>query len=126
LRFLQFTFSVHVPVCTPCEERVFSCAWCWVFGGDFFQVVPHADSSLLIVVGDVSGKGIAAAMLVAVLVGTIRTRADETADPAAILETLNDRLFGHGQDEDITVVAVRFGASARQVEKSSALASSPA
>ncbi|MDQ1452563.1 MAG: hypothetical protein QOK38_2429 [Acidobacteriaceae bacterium] len=50
--------------------------WCWVFGGDFFQVIPHADGSLLIVVGDVSGKGIAAAMLVAVLVGTIRTRAD--------------------------------------------------
>jgi hypothetical protein len=47
---------------------------------------------LLLVVGDVSGKGIAAAMLVAVLVGTIRTRADETVDPAAILETLNDRL----------------------------------
>jgi hypothetical protein len=35
-------------------------------GGDFFQVIPHADGSLLIVVGDVSGKGIAAAMLVAV------------------------------------------------------------
>ncbi|MGC2604890.1 MAG: hypothetical protein WA419_04990, partial [Silvibacterium sp.] len=32
-------------------------------GGDFFQVISHTDGSLLIVVGDVSGKGIAAAML---------------------------------------------------------------
>ncbi len=63
-------------------------------GGDFFQVISHQDGSLLIVVGDVSGKGIAAAMLVAVLVGAIRTRADETFDPAAILDTLNDRLLG--------------------------------
>ena len=39
---------------------------------------PHTDGSLLIVVGDVSGKGIAAAMLVAVLVGAIRTGADQT------------------------------------------------
>jgi serine phosphatase RsbU (regulator of sigma subunit) len=63
-------------------------------GGDFFQAISHQDGSLLIVVGDVSGKGIAAAMLVAVLVGAIRTRADETFDPAAILDTLNDRLLG--------------------------------
>jgi serine phosphatase RsbU (regulator of sigma subunit) len=99
--------------------------WCGVFGGDFFQVIPHTDGSLLIAVGDVSGKGIAAAMLVAVLVGTIRTRADETADPAAILETLNDRLLGHGQDDDITVVSVRFGAPARPVENSSVLVATP-
>lgn len=63
-------------------------------GGDFFQAISRQDGSLLIVVGDVSGKGVAAAMLVAVLVGAIRTRADETFDPAAILDTLNDRLLG--------------------------------
>jgi serine/threonine protein phosphatase PrpC len=63
-------------------------------GGDFFQVIPHPDGSLLLVVGDVSGKGMAAAMLVAVLVGAIRTRADETFAPDAILGTLNDRLLG--------------------------------
>lgn len=74
-------------------------------GGDFFQVIPHADGSLLIVIGDVSGKGIAAAMLVAVLVGAIRTRADETFDSADILHTLNDRLLGRAGTHFATCVA---------------------
>ena len=77
-------------------------------GGDFFQVIPHADGSLLVVVGDVSGKGIAAAMLVAVLVGTIRTRADESFDPAAILHALNDRLLGRAGGHFATCIAAHL------------------
>jgi len=63
-------------------------------GGDFYQVISLPGGKLLVVIGDVSGKGIAAAMLVAVLVGAVRTRADETSDPAALLDTLNQRLLG--------------------------------
>ena len=79
-------------------------------GGDFFQVIPHQDGSLLVVVGDVSGKGMAAAMLVAVLVGALRTRADETFDPAGILRTLNDRLIGRAGGHFATCVAAHIGA----------------
>ena len=78
-------------------------------GGDFFQVIPHKDGSLLIVVGDVSGKGMAAAMLVAVLVGAVRTRADETFDPAAILRTMNDRLIGRAGGHFATCIAAHLG-----------------
>jgi serine phosphatase RsbU (regulator of sigma subunit) len=63
-------------------------------GGDFFQTLSKPDGSLLVVVGDVSGKGMSAAMLVAVLVGAIRTRADESFDPVAMLTMLNQRLIG--------------------------------
>jgi hypothetical protein len=35
-------------------------------GGDFFQIVPTGDGGLLVVVGDVAGKGLPAAMLVSV------------------------------------------------------------
>lgn len=77
-------------------------------GGDFFQAISHQDGSLLIVVGDVSGKGIAAAMLVAVLIGAIRTRADETVDPAAILDTLNDRLLGRAGGHFATCVVAHL------------------
>jgi serine phosphatase RsbU (regulator of sigma subunit) len=66
-------------------------------GGDFFQVIPHAaDSSLLVVAGDVAGKGLKAGMLVALLVGAIRTAAEIGSDPAAILAALNRRLTGRG------------------------------
>jgi hypothetical protein len=63
-------------------------------GGDFFQTLSKPDGSLLVVVGDVSGKGMSAAMLVAVLVGAVRTRADESFDPATMLTMLNQRLIG--------------------------------
>ncbi len=57
-------------------------------GGDFFQVIPldgeHADSTL-IVLGDVSGKGLKAAMAVSVIVGAVRSLADFTSSPAEIL-----------------------------------------
>jgi len=47
-------------------------------GGDFFQVVALPDASTLIVIGDVSGKGLKAAMTVSLIVGSLRTLADYT------------------------------------------------
>ena len=55
-------------------------------GGDFFQIVPRPlDGSLLIVAGDVTGKGLKASMMVAFLVGSIRSTVDWSADPSAVL-----------------------------------------
>jgi hypothetical protein len=79
-------------------------------GGDFFQIVPHpTDGSLLIVAGDVAGKGLRAGMLVALLVGAIRTAVESSADPKFILETLNRRLLGRG-DAQATCLALRMDA----------------
>ncbi|HZZ41210.1 MAG TPA: PP2C family protein-serine/threonine phosphatase [Acidobacteriaceae bacterium] len=67
-------------------------------GGDFFQIIPGAaDDSLLIVAGDVAGKGMQAGMLVALLVGAIRSTAESTRDPLPLLEALNRRLLGRGE-----------------------------
>ncbi len=63
-------------------------------GGDFFLTVTRPDNTLVVVIGDVSGKGVGAAMLVAVLVGSARTAARRTSDPAAILSELNLQLLG--------------------------------
>ena len=63
-------------------------------GGDFFQVLPAGDGGLLVVVGDVAGKGLPAAMLVSVLVGATRGAAEYTSDPAELLANLNERLVG--------------------------------
>jgi hypothetical protein len=67
-------------------------------GGDFFQIIPHAsDGSVLIVVGDVTGHGLQAGMLVALIVGAIRAEAAHTNDPLTALNALNQRLCGRGQ-----------------------------
>jgi hypothetical protein len=63
-------------------------------GGDFFQVLPGGNDGLLVVVGDVAGKGLPAAMLVSMLVGSIRTVAEDSSDPALMLRKLHDRLLG--------------------------------
>jgi serine phosphatase RsbU (regulator of sigma subunit) len=67
------------------------------------------DGSLLIVAGDVTGKGLKASMMVAFLVGSIRSTVDWSADPSAVLKALNHRLMGRG-DAQATCLALRIGA----------------
>jgi hypothetical protein len=63
-------------------------------GGDFFQIIQHpTDGSVLVVAGDVVGKGLKAGMLVALLVGAIRTATDTSLDPGFVLSVLNKRLL---------------------------------
>ena len=75
-------------------------------GGDFFQVIPQATSgSVLVVVGDMTGKGLQAGMLVALIVGAIRTQAETSSDPLIVLQAFNRRLCGRGQ---ATCLALRI------------------
>ena len=61
-------------------------------GGDFFQILPGDDGSLLVVVGDVSGKGLKAAMTVSTIVGALR--GCTVRKPAEVLAYLNRVLHG--------------------------------
>jgi hypothetical protein len=66
-------------------------------GGDFFQIMPGQEpGSALIVVGDVTGKGLQAGMLVAVIVGALRTAAQYHSDPLPLMNALNDQLSSRG------------------------------
>ena len=77
-------------------------------GGDFFQIVEHpTDGSALIVAGDVVGKGLKAGMLVALLVGAIRTATDTSLDPEFVLRVLNKRLLRRG-DAQATCLALHI------------------
>lgn len=55
------------------------------------------DGSVLVVVGDVTGKGLQAGMLVALIVEAIRSTAETSAGALAMIEALNRRLCGRGQ-----------------------------
>jgi hypothetical protein len=79
-------------------------------GGDFFQLIAQPDGSALLVLGDVSGKGLKAAMTVSLIVGTIRTVADTVDDPAEVLSILNRRLNGRLKDGFVTCLALRLDA----------------
>jgi sigma-B regulation protein RsbU (phosphoserine phosphatase) len=77
-------------------------------GGDFFQVLPARDGGPLLVVGDVSGKGLPAAMLVSVLVGAIRSTAEFTSAPAELLAHLNERLVGRVKGAGFSTAVAAF------------------
>jgi len=62
-------------------------------GGDFFQIIPDPNhGSVLLVFGDVTGKGLCAGMLVALIVGVIHTAAKSSNDPVFILSSINEHL----------------------------------
>jgi hypothetical protein len=66
-------------------------------GGDFFQILPDGHDGVLILLGDVTGKGLQAGMQVALIVGAIRTTVETSHEPHVVLEALNRRLCGRGQ-----------------------------
>ena len=62
-------------------------------GGDFFQIIPLS-AAAFILLGDVAGKGMQAAMTVSLIVGAVRAAAEMTTSPAELLGNLNRRLYG--------------------------------
>jgi sigma-B regulation protein RsbU (phosphoserine phosphatase) len=61
-------------------------------GGDLYEVLRTADDRIVVVVGDVSGKGIPAALFMAVTTTLIRVIAHDVECPARILSRVNDAL----------------------------------
>jgi hypothetical protein len=80
-------------------------------GGDFYHVESTGDGGLLVVIGDVAGKGLKAAMNVSMLMGALRRTPDRS--PAKILESLNRVLVGG--DSFTTCQAAWFGANGEVV-----------
>ena len=82
-------------------------------GGDFFQIVPIADGRVLIAIGDVSGKGMPAAMTVSLLVGTFRTLAHYTSNPGEILSAMNQRMLARSHGGFTTCLVLRADADGK-------------
>src|SRR3974390_584277 len=81
-------------------------------GGDFFQVLPDGKGGVLILLGDVTGKGLQAGMQVALIVGAIRTIVETSYEPHVVLAALNRRLCGRGQSY-ATCVALHIEADGK-------------
>jgi hypothetical protein len=80
-------------------------------GGDFYDLVRHGDS-VLVIVADVSGKGIPAALILSSLKTLFRTVAKETDDPAAIARRISGALQDeHGGLPYATAIVGRFDSS---------------
>jgi len=76
-------------------------------GGDFYDFLPYGEGRLALALGDVSGKGTAAALYGSLAIGTVREIVvDRACEPACMLALLNQRL--HGARLDSRFIAMLF------------------
>jgi hypothetical protein len=76
--------------------------------GDFYQVIEQPGGSALVIVGDVSGKGLKAAMTGTLAIGALRTLATEIISPAELLRRLNRQIFEARNGGFITCCCARI------------------
>ena len=65
---------------------------CRTVGGDYYDFLPYKDGRLGLVVGDVSGKGLPAALLMSSLQARVQMLMETAPDPASAVTTLNNNL----------------------------------
>ena len=91
-------------------------------GGDFYDFLPYGEGRLAVALGDVSGKGTAAALYGSLAIGTIREIVvDHACDPAHVLALLNQRLHSARlESRFIAMLFAVYDAASRQLRLSSA------
>jgi sigma-B regulation protein RsbU (phosphoserine phosphatase) len=87
-----------------------------IIGGDLYHFFEYPDDSALITMGDVSGKGVAAALYGALVSGLLRTLAPARRDPALLLRQLNNALMQRKVEARfVALLAVLWQAETRQL-----------
>ncbi len=95
-------------------------------GGDLYEVLRTGDDRVVVVVGDVSGKGIPAALFMAVTTTLVRVLAREVDSPAEILSRVNAELaMQNPQNLFVTLFCAVFHPRSRNVSCASAGHPSP-
>ena len=86
-------------------------------GGDYYDFIPLGDEEYIICIGDVSGKGVSAAMLMANFQATLRTLFDhQRYSMDALIEELNKKVMHSAKGEKfITFFIAHYNADTRKL-----------
>ena len=102
----QQLFPKDVPF-TKTLELKGVCSPARMVSGDYYDFMPVSDTSLAFAIGDVAGKGISAALLMATIQSTMRTQLGQDSScpgvrrfsTAALVSTLNRQLYANTTPE---------------------------
>jgi len=86
-------------------------------GGDYFDFLAPSGSGLVVAIGDVSGHGLASALVMAETRACLRSLAQSSSDPGAIIARLNPSLHEHLEDQrhHVTLLLTRIDVPGRRL-----------
>jgi sigma-B regulation protein RsbU (phosphoserine phosphatase) len=96
---IQKSFLPREVLSVPGIEFLATYKAAYTVGGDFYDVFWVAPDQLAVFIGDISGKGVAAALLMARISGELRVAALAHIDPVAVLTIMNKAVINRGQPE---------------------------
>jgi len=84
-------------------------------GGDFYELVSLDDGSIAGAIGDVSGKGVSAALIMSRVSWELRRVLRSGTPPSTVLESVNAGLSGLGSETFVTASCIRLDAGRRKL-----------
>ncbi len=89
--------------------------------GDYFDFIPMKDGSFAMVIGDVSGHGVSAALIMTQTRACLRAFATMTSDPGELLTRLNQQLaLDLDEERYVTLILARISADRSYLDYASA------
>jgi sigma-B regulation protein RsbU (phosphoserine phosphatase) len=88
--------------------------------GDFYDFVAVRDSQAGLLIADVSGHGVPAAMIASMVKMAAASQRENAADPAGVLTEMNRALCGNTQSQFVTAAYVHLDAKAGELRYSAA------
>jgi hypothetical protein len=113
---IQQTLLPEIPPETPGYRWAARMETAYRVGGDFYDFVTTREGAVVVIIGDVSGKGMPAAMMQSSLTTLFRVHASMSADPDVIACRMSQGLFDHtGGNPFATAILARFDHEPRRM-----------
>lgn len=79
---------------------------CYEVGGDFYDVIKLDEQKLVVAIGDVSGKGMSAAMLMSAMLAALRAEVVKGGSAGEVLTALNKRVYELAQGQSFVTLGL--------------------
>jgi serine/threonine protein phosphatase PrpC len=113
---IQRSLLPQVPAETPGYRWAARMEAAYQVGGDFYDFLTTPDGAVLLILGDVSGKGMSAALLQSSLTTLFRVHGSMTADPCTIAARMSQALYEQtGGRPYATAIIARVDCTPRRI-----------